>query len=159
MTAPTFPNVLVVGMHFRGAEAKATVASFVPPVELQLEREPQNPYDEFAIQVFYEGQHIGYVERGKAAFISPQMDEGQKYICTVEELTQRNNNLHPVCTIEPDYRPDESDEEIDENAEWGPEDDSDSKEGVTVHDEPELPMEEDSLPDSGLKEADEKPNA
>jgi len=94
-------------MHFRGAQAKAAVSSFVPPVELQLIREPQNPYDEFAIQVFYQNEHIGYIERGQAAFISPQMDTGQKYRCTVDDMTRKGNNLHPVCTIEPDYRPDE----------------------------------------------------
>ena len=111
MTAPTFPNVLVVGMHFRGSHAVAAVSSFLPPVELQLEREPQNPYDEFAIKVFYDGEHIGYVERGQAAFISPQIDEGQKYRCTVDDLVQKGKNLHPSCTIEPDYRVDPEEEE------------------------------------------------
>ncbi len=111
MTAPTFPNVLVVGMHFRGAHAVAAVSSFLPPVELQLEREPQNPYDEFAIKVLYQGEHIGYVERGQAAFISPQIDAGQKYQCTVNDLMQKGKNLHPSCTIEPDYRPDPAEED------------------------------------------------
>ena len=111
MTAPTFPNVLVVGMHFRGQHAKAAVESFLPPLELQLEREPRNPHDEFAIKVLYNGEHIGYVERGQAAFISPRIDEGQKYRCTVTDLMKKHRNLHPVCTIEPDDRPDESEED------------------------------------------------
>jgi len=101
MTAPTFPEVLVVGMHFRGKAAVATVESFLPPVELQLEREPMNPHDEFAIKVMYQGEHIGYIERGQAAFISPQIDDGQKYICTVDDMIQRGRNIHPLCTIAP----------------------------------------------------------
>jgi len=117
MTAPTFPNVLVVGMHFRGAHAVAAVGSFLPPLELQLEREPRNPYDEFAIKVLYQGEHIGYIERGQAAFISPQIDAGQKYQCTVNDLVHKGRNLHPSCTIEPDDRPEpsEEDEEIPED--------------------------------------------
>jgi len=101
MTAPTFPNVAVVGMHFRGAEAKAAVESFTPPVELQLEREPDNPYDEFAIKVLYLDQHIGYLERTQACFISPQIDSGHEYSCIVTDLELRRKNLHPICTIEP----------------------------------------------------------
>ena len=57
MRAPTFPNVLVVGMHFR-PNGKAIVASLIPPVSFDLEREPENQYDMFAIKVLYEGEHI-----------------------------------------------------------------------------------------------------
>ena len=110
MTAPSFPNVLVVGMHFRGAHAVAAVGSLVPPVELQLEREPQNPHDEFAIKVMYQDEHIGYIERGQAAFISPRIDDGQPYRAIVNDFQQKGRNLHPVCTIEP-YEPVEEDEE------------------------------------------------
>ena len=97
---PTFPQVAVVGMHFRGAEAKATVGNFVPPLTLDLEREPENEYDQFAIKVLYKGQHIGYIERGQAAFIAQHMDAGKTFTCTVDELEVRRNNLHPICTIE-----------------------------------------------------------
>ena len=50
MPTKLFPEVLIVGMHFRGEEAKAIVANFVPPLALRLEREPLNPYDSFAIK-------------------------------------------------------------------------------------------------------------
>jgi hypothetical protein len=96
----TFPSVLVVGMHFRGEEAKAAVGNFMPPLTLRLEREPLNPYDSFAIKAFYGDLHIGYVERKQAMFISPWMDQGWAATCTVEELQSIKNNLHPVCTIE-----------------------------------------------------------
>lgn len=97
----TFPDVAVVGMHFRGAEAKSAVENMLPPVELELEREPGNPYDENAIKVNYNGAHIGYLERGQAAFIAPYLDEGVEFICQVTRLEQRKNNLHPVCDIIP----------------------------------------------------------
>jgi hypothetical protein len=97
-------------MHFRGAQAVATVSSFLPPVELQLEREPQNPYDEFAIKVNYQGEHIGYIERGQAAFISQHIDDGQYYTCTVNDLVQKGRNIHPSCTIAPGEQPVEDDD-------------------------------------------------
>ena len=94
-----FKNIAVVGMHFRGAEAKSLVSSFSPPVNLRLEREPTNQFDEMAIKVFYDDTHIGYVERDRAAFIAPWLDQGVEFTCTCEELEVRKNNLHPICTI------------------------------------------------------------
>lgn len=95
-----FPEVEIVGMHFRGEEAKAAVANMMPPLKLRLEREPENPYDSFAIKAFYGDQHIGYVERRQAMFISPWIDQGWTATCTVEDLRQKKNNLHPICLIE-----------------------------------------------------------
>ena len=98
-TPKPFPEVRVVGMHFRGDYAKAAVENMEPPLELELEREPENAFDSMAIKVNYNGQHIGYVERGQAAFISPWMDQGHKFTCVVERLETVKNNLHPICTI------------------------------------------------------------
>lgn len=104
MKAPIFTDVSVVGMHFRerdGVPAKAIVANFLPPVELTLEREPENAYDSFAVKVLYQGQHIGYIEASSACFLAPWMDEGNTYTCTVDSLVERKNNLHPVVRLEP----------------------------------------------------------
>lgn len=93
-----------VGMHFRerdGIPAKAIVGNMVPPVELQLEREPENQYDIYAIKVLYENQHIGYIEKDVAAFLAPEMDEGTEFSCTVTDLVAERNNLYPVCQIVP----------------------------------------------------------
>lgn len=104
MKAPIFTDVAVVGMHFRerdGVPAKAIVANFVPPVELNLEREPDNPYDAYAVKVLYKREHIGYIERSSACFLAPWMDQGYTYKCVVDELIERKNNLHPVVRLEP----------------------------------------------------------
>lgn len=100
MRAPSFPNVLVVGMHFR-PNGKAIVESLIPPVFFDLELEPENQYDMLAIKVLYEGEHIGYIERGQAMFIAPWMDQGVKYSCMAEEFVQKKNNLHPVVNLTP----------------------------------------------------------
>lgn len=102
--SPTFTEILVVGMHFRerdGVPAKSIVQNFIPPVELQLEREPENPFDSYAIKVLFEGQHIGYIEADSAAFIAPYMDEGTEFRCVVDNLIERKRNLHPQVTISP----------------------------------------------------------
>lgn len=98
-----FTEVSIVGMHFRereGVPAKSIVANFIPPVELTLEREPENRFDAYAIKALYNGHHIGYVESAQAAYIAPWMDEGATATCTVLELREAKNNLYPIVTIE-----------------------------------------------------------
>lgn len=104
MKAPTFTDVKVVGMHFRerdGVPAKAIVANMVPPVQLELEREPGNRFDAYACKVMYQGQHIGYIEASSACFLSPWLDSGNKYSCTVDQLIEVKNILHPLVTLTP----------------------------------------------------------
>lgn len=95
-----FENVLCVGMHFRGGDAKAIAESLTAESEIRLEREPENPYDAYAIRVLIEDQHIGYIERDKAAWISPLLDEGRSATvrCTGHVLRGKNN--HPLLQIE-----------------------------------------------------------
>lgn len=101
MKAPTFPNVAVVGMHFRGDHAKAWAESVQPGTEIFYEREPDNPYDSMAIKVLYNFQHVGYIERNQAAFIAPWLDDGVEFSCTVTGVEQRGRNLHPLVLFTP----------------------------------------------------------
>lgn len=99
-----FIDVKVVGMHFRerdGVPAKQIVANMVPPLTLDLEREPENPYDANAIKVICNEKHIGYIEAGQAMWIAPRLDRGDQLVCRVERLETVGRNLHPICHIGP----------------------------------------------------------
>lgn len=101
-TPPTFYDMAVVGMHFRQeVNAKGIVANFVPPLTLDYEREPFNQFDSNAIKVFYEGDHIGYIDRESASYFAPRLDEGFDYTLTVVRMEQRGKNLHPIVTATP----------------------------------------------------------
>lgn len=96
----TFSDVWVVGMHFRGPEAKDYAAALQIGVELFLRREPFNQYDSNAIMVFAnETFHLGYVEWESASFIAPHLDEGAEYRAVVEAKTERKGNIHPVLEL------------------------------------------------------------
>lgn len=101
MKAPSFPNVAIVGMHFRGEHAKAWAESVEPGTEIFYEREPENPYDSYAIRVLYNFTHVGYVERGQAAFISPWIDNGTEFKAVVTDRETRGKNIHPIVTFTP----------------------------------------------------------
>jgi HIRAN domain len=95
-----FPNVACVGMHFRGQSAKDIVSLLEPGASFTLVREPENPYDAYALMVMFEDQHIGYIERGQAAWISPLLDEGMTAVATMTHTEMRGKNLHPILEIE-----------------------------------------------------------
>lgn len=99
MDHPDFLNVKVVGIGFRPAEAKEFASALMPGDELTLEREPDNPHDQNAIKVIGGGMHIGYIERGQAAWLSGHIDEGAEYIGTVEEIQSTAKAIYPVLTL------------------------------------------------------------
>jgi len=99
MSKTLFPNVACVGMHFRGAQAQEIVALLDETSVLSLEREPENPYDAYAIKVIFSDIHIGYIERGQAAWISPLLDEGNVASVKMVKKEIRRNNLHPILDI------------------------------------------------------------
>lgn len=96
---PDFPEVRVVGMHFRGSEAKSIAAALEHGESVRLEREPDNEYDAFAIKVFYEDTWIGYIERGQAAWIAGLLDEGAAPSAVVTGHVEANRNIHPLLHI------------------------------------------------------------
>lgn len=61
----------VVGITFCDIKNHMDVWNKIKPgMELLLEREPDNPKDKNAVKVFFEGIHIGYVERDIAKQLS-----------------------------------------------------------------------------------------
>ena len=57
-------------------------------VALQLQRDPQNPYDHNAI-IVQDDQHrqIGFLRRTVSESIAPMMDNGIVIQCTLEQIT------------------------------------------------------------------------
>jgi len=100
-----YHEIQVVGMHFRGSEAKELAATLNPGDELFLEREDNNKYDQNAIKVMAADKngeptfHLGYINRDSAAWISPDLDSGARFIATVEDVRYANNNHYPYITL------------------------------------------------------------
>jgi hypothetical protein len=88
-------------MHFRGEHAKAWAEAVQDGTEIFYEREPDNQFDPSAIKVMYNMQHVGYVERMQAAFISVQLDRGIEYKCVVTGKVFERNNTYPLTLWTP----------------------------------------------------------
>lgn len=100
---PTY-HAQLVGVNFRPAEAKEAVKRLEVGNILALEREPENEHDSNAIKVLipYFGENLtflGYIERGVASVIAPQLDEGYTFRVTVNT---RLSPLSVLLTLEPE---------------------------------------------------------
>lgn len=90
-----------VGASFRPKEAKDIIRSLEIGDEIQLEREPDNAYDENAIKTLFNGTHIGYVEKDVAVEIAPLLDEDYPAKATVLSFLS-DLKPHLEITVEDD---------------------------------------------------------
>jgi len=94
----------IVGTHYRGSRTKEIVSLFEVGTEVELEREPENEYDLFAIKVMFGGEHIGYVNRDVSAWIAPEIDDrieiGEELDpAEVVAFEEGNHVTYPVISI------------------------------------------------------------
>lgn len=67
-------------------------------VVIQLEREPQNPYDPNAIKVMADGKQIGYIGKDYSGILAPMMDnEFRRFSAKVKDCGEYKNR--PYCEI------------------------------------------------------------
>ena len=108
------------GASFRPDHAKQLVLALSMGDKLELERDPDNQYDQYAIKIMTQDEHIGFVAKEIAVALAPEMDaEGATWEA---EVVGFNNPLTPVVYIqvtnsfgeppEPESLDDEIDDEI-----------------------------------------------
>ncbi len=61
------------------------------PVEGQLVREADNPYDDRAVRVEWQGHKLGYIPRLDNAAVSQLLDRGEMLEATITGLENSNN--------------------------------------------------------------------
>ena len=75
-------------------KGKKLLKSLTPGTELILKREPENPYDRWAIIVeTKEGIQLGYVTRYKNETIARMMDHGHKFQAFVESAEETGKEI------------------------------------------------------------------
>jgi hypothetical protein len=78
------------------ASRQKLVSSFHPGMELMLEREPFNKFDQNALKVMYGKRQVGYVSAkpkeffdtpgGLAGFLSPRIENGEKWRAVIQAV-------------------------------------------------------------------------
>lgn len=85
--------------YIEGEEDQQRIDGLKPGMELQLYREPDNEYDEWAIAVYItEEDKLGYISRFKNETIARLMDAGKKFIAIVDDpevIAQQEDEKEP----------------------------------------------------------------
>lgn len=74
---------VLVGVNFRSESAKEVVDQLEIGDTLELEREPENPFDSGAVKVYAADEFIGYIPKADNVEIAAALDEGQQLMCEV----------------------------------------------------------------------------
>lgn len=87
----------LVGVSYDGRQG--IIANLNQRASVELEREPGNPYDANAVAVYADGQQIGYIGRGLAEKIAPEIDQGKRYYAEIAEITGGGMHQYYGVTI------------------------------------------------------------
>jgi len=71
-----------------------------PGQEIQLIREMENPYDQFAVQVFFKDQKLGYVAAYENIILANMLDAGVEIATTVSQHHPKSNDLFRKLAFE-----------------------------------------------------------
>jgi hypothetical protein len=74
----------VRGIQFQDRDKFASEATIGDRVD--LDPEPDNPFDPFAIRVVHNGNQIGYIQRDKSKFVANELGLGRKVTAIVNEI-------------------------------------------------------------------------
>jgi hypothetical protein len=78
-------HAAVVGTRFRPNDAIQAVAKMRAGDPARLVREPSNPYDANAVQVWFLSLQVGYIPRQANARLAAAMDAGIKPVASVTQ--------------------------------------------------------------------------
>lgn len=82
---------LVAGTSFR--KLREVEPALHAQVKLEMKREGQNEFDEWAISLWFEENKVGYIPRDKNEVIARLMDAGKSFFATLEAKEWEGNWL------------------------------------------------------------------
>jgi len=74
----------IAGFKFHGGVIKATKGKLLKDDLVQLKPDPDNPYDENAIEVYHNGDMIGFVPKAINQEVLPNLDNLTAYVSRVD---------------------------------------------------------------------------
>lgn len=93
----------LVGVSFRGGEAREIVKELEIGARLLFEREPSNPYDSNAVRIIepVSGVFVGYLAKESNMEVAAHLDEDLPYSCEVASfLTSIKPHLRiELCSV------------------------------------------------------------
>lgn len=105
----TISPTLIKGLHYRSDEAKNEAMRLIAGNEVELECEPDNSFDPYAVKILSNGFHIGYISKNISYYITNDIKQGG-YISIVSstdisyKADKLDNDIHVWIKLYPLYR-------------------------------------------------------
>ncbi len=96
MRAGTIYDSQIVGVYY--AQSGKILASPQEFTELELQPDPQNPVDNKAVKIMYQGAHLGFVPKVINKIIFSAITTGKNVLCLMQRYipaVERNNEFSP----------------------------------------------------------------
>lgn len=87
----------MVGASFRPAEAKALIKQIDISEQVELRADPDNPYDDTAVAVYYDDTHIGFVPKDSNGPLFERLQAGEELDA---EVIAFESTLKPVIEVQ-----------------------------------------------------------
>ena len=84
----------IVGMEHRGSVD--FVAKLMPGTEATLIREPNNPFDVFAVAVWIDGKHVGYIPKKQNVALANRIDANGDAQLALDSLSTPSGKTLPA---------------------------------------------------------------
>lgn len=72
-------------------EGEKVISKIDEASKLRLVSEPENPYDHFAVEIYYKQAKLGYIPRYDNEVISRFLQQGKKVTATVKQINERGS--------------------------------------------------------------------
>ena len=100
MTAGMIYDSQIVGVYYTGnGKILTTLPEFT---ELELNPDPQNPVDQYAVKIMYQGEHLGYIPHVVSKPIFSALTTNKEVICLLHRYVpsvERNNEFSPERAV------------------------------------------------------------
>lgn len=100
-TFPFFRGVTIKGQHFLDPIGKQKAAQIVPGDTLELQHEPTNQHDPYAVGAFKDGIRVGYVQKEVSAALAWLLAIKMPLAVTVTEIGKALNLLVNITELKP----------------------------------------------------------
>ncbi|MHC1705922.1 MAG: HIRAN domain-containing protein [Bacteroidales bacterium] len=96
-------DILVLEIHIAGTSYRENIDEVEPSINagqmFRMIREPDNPYDDWAIAVYSEEYKLGFVPRDRNEVIARLMDAGKFFYCKLISKEWKNDWLCLVTEV------------------------------------------------------------
>lgn len=98
ITLPFDRDIFIIEIHIAGTSYREDIDKIEPLLKpgqmYRMVREPENKFDKFAIEIYFEDYKLGYVPAAQNQIVARLMDAGKMFFCKLIRKHWKGNWLN-----------------------------------------------------------------